>query len=124
MAEWKYVMFQDADGRCIPVIFPGSLVHLDVARSVRAALPRGNAVVSAGHIGALHVSSAFGESETLQVKAYEKDADVINHYPYSGGMPDALPNMAEIVRLAYLKLILPDEQPVRRPRSKFGKGYK
>jgi len=109
MADYKYIMFQTTDGRCIPVIFPGTLVHADVARGMRAAaLPRGAAVVSAGHIGTLHVTSTFGDSETLNVMSHPNDRDIINCHPYSNGLPDTIPNLPALMREA-LRRALADE---------------
>lgn len=89
----KYVMFQITTGdlvRHVPVIFPDTLVHSDVA-GLLLALPQltGASIVSAGECRVDSIA-CYGQSKTLQVTSLERtDADTIEMYPYLHGIYDA-----------------------------------
>ncbi len=72
MADWKYIVFRCGDQE-MPIIFPGELIHADVARSM-AHVAEGLCIdrdlgpaelTSAGHISALQVISTMGTSEPV-----------------------------------------------------------
>jgi hypothetical protein len=89
----KYIMFEVTHGRgankitrLVPIIFPNILVHADVAAQVQRVPGLVGAKIVRG--GEAHIAcyDAFGSSETLNVKAAEKDADVISRYDYFHGI--------------------------------------
>lgn len=105
MAEWKYVMFE-LNRRHFPVLFPGELIHADVARAMGYAV-REHAVatspndwsskpVSAGFCGSLIVTSAHGKSETLGLSSRSEDRSLINLWPYDQGRGDPVISEAMI----------------------------
>lgn len=109
MAEWKYVIFQVGD-RKVPIIFPGSLVHLDIYSALAPLLTDGHGqgygVVSAGEVG-LMVSHTSGRSTTLNIEANARDARTINVLPYSGGVTTALDETIErMLTLKFLDIML------------------
>lgn len=92
----KYIMLQENinEGsivRDIPFIFPEMLTHADVAEYVSHMLMMQNnsdsynvTAISAGfcNVGI----DCFGESETLNLSAREKDTAIINSYGYLHGI--------------------------------------
>lgn len=95
----KYVMIEipahgEAPARRVPVIFPESLVHADVAvaleRVVKSTLaPKARVTVKATSAGMCRLDNVLchGESETLQLKSRERaDAQVIEMYDYLHGI--------------------------------------
>lgn len=83
----KYVMFRvpgpGGIDRLVPVLFPDSLVHREVAEAlypVVKGLP-----VSAGEC-VVDVSSTHGRSSTLAMDSREEDADVISTHDYLHGL--------------------------------------
>jgi hypothetical protein len=90
----KYVMFevQMPGGmvRHVPVMFPDSLVHEDVADAL-AGIPglNGNTVVSAGTCSFMPGSiDVGGESKTLELKSHPGDQITINMIDYQYGLQD------------------------------------
>ena len=84
----KYIMFQDCNGRKIPIIFPKNLVHQEVAEALED-LVVGSAgrIVSAGEIS-FEVIRCFGKSETLEIGVIKGDAKLIDEYDYFFGLPN------------------------------------
>jgi hypothetical protein len=86
----KYVMLRLKKGnqsRLVPVIFPASLVHKDVATAITEALKKTGdcEVVSAGEC-TVDVMSAHGRSSTLGVAARSEDTEIINGIDYFHGI--------------------------------------
>jgi len=113
VADWKYVMFKDKWGRKHPVIFPGSMVHADIAEAIPRAVRRGEVkagatdyscpeVVSAGFV-TLAATGTTGESESLGIPSDAADAMVINVHPYSAGADTGME--ASIERMVLVKHI-------------------
>lgn len=65
----KYVMFETTYGGCrqhVPIIFPNTLGHLDVAKAIQDNPSLGlNRVVSAGFLSSLHLSIERGRKSTM-----------------------------------------------------------
>lgn len=93
MADWKYIMFE-ARGVHVPIIFPNSLTHADVAQRLQLVvsdqLKDYAQVVSAGFITGLVAVATEGLSETLNIKSRRADRAIINEMPYAGGRTDGL----------------------------------
>lgn len=88
----KYIMFQDSDGRKLPVLFPDLMVHQYVAWGIERALVRQKLYVlptSAGFVTFNNVKT-FGESETLSMKSKPIDADYIELGESSSLMPESI----------------------------------
>lgn len=97
----KYVMFEldTGDGlkRNIPIIFPNSLVHADVAEAIkhmRVGTQRNwdcpfveAKVVSAGELS-IASSTTSGGSETLGVESRLEDSTIITMHDYFHGMKE------------------------------------
>jgi hypothetical protein len=91
----KYVMFKCVDDLMvvtyIPIIFPDTMVHKQVARQIASLLLRQHGfklvqVVSAGDI-LLSAVACTGSSETLSSKSRGNvDDAIINSYPYFHGI--------------------------------------
>lgn len=100
MSEYKYVMFEDQHGAKHPVIFPGAMVHKDIANHVMMANRYGDEralclkPISAGFCQIV-VATAFGESETLQMSSHEDDRQRINTHSYTGGHEGGMEPMIE-----------------------------
>lgn len=101
MSDWKYVMFE-ANGQMVPVIFPNTLIHQDMADGAGHAIRHhvirakpGNwssKLVSAGFVANLAVLSAYGKSESLDnLKSGKDDTQIINEMPYCHGLLDGMP---------------------------------
>lgn len=112
MADWKYVMWE-ANGAMVPILFPNTLIHAEVARYAGGAVRQhviatrpnnwSSSVVSAGFVSSLLVTGVHGESETLGIKSREEDRGFINTWPYTHGMEDVMgmePMMFEAFRRA------------------------
>jgi hypothetical protein len=83
----KYIMFIakiQGNNRRIPIIFPDSLCHIDVAKALKDIVGTSK-VCSAGEINII-VISTHGESTTIGIKAKEEDAEIINNYNYFHGI--------------------------------------
>lgn len=87
----KYVMFRTkARGglaTLIPIIFPSSLVHGDVARAMFLVLGEDVKLVSAGEC-IIDCDSTHGSSTTLALESSEDDANVITRHDYYFGIVD------------------------------------
>lgn len=88
----KYIMYRVKMGgyvRDIPVIFPDSICHDDMAvmagEAVRMHSLSKVDVKSAGFLN-LRVDATFDKSETLGLAADERDAAIINLYDYHHGV--------------------------------------
>src|SRR6185436_3094189 len=112
MADWKYIMFE-ANGQLTPVIFPGELIHADVAKAmgyiVRQQVIRAkpnnwsSKLVSAGFISGLAVTCVHGKSESLDdLPSVDTDASIINLMPYEAGRES---QMANIEPMLLIKII-------------------
>jgi len=87
MGKMKYIMYiKEIEGikRKIPIIFPDSLVHIEVAKALKD-LVHTSKICSAGEINMV-ASSTFGESTTLGIKAKKEDVEIINDYNYFHGL--------------------------------------
>lgn len=112
MADFKYVMFKVGD-KFMPVIFPNELIHEEVGNDMRElidnTMPISDGSVeihSAGFIN-FYTMSTFGKSDTLKKESMVGDADVINTYPYEGGIIGAMHDLIlSTSKLASVKLIL------------------
>lgn len=89
----KYVMFEVSRGgltRKVPVIFPDSLVHREVAGKLMSLLRdefESVKVASAGSINSFDFGgTTHGGSETLKVASDPNDATLIKMYDYFGGV--------------------------------------
>ena len=91
----KYIMFKDKYDRLLPVIFPDSMIHAEVADAICRAVRRGEVSVKAsdyscpmpiraGFTQVLSVNTE-GMSESLNMKSEHGDAQVINVNDYSKG---------------------------------------
>lgn len=97
----KYVMMGvkilggDAAGTIIhvPIIFPDTLVHKDVARAVNSVLIRQfrHSVVTPVSAGKydVYTQNCSGESETLGLKSSPEDSRTIQTYAYCHGIQHA-----------------------------------
>lgn len=94
----KYVMMARNVGsddhpllQCEPIIFGNNMVHADIAAAF-IAIPGNEAFqpVSAGEVEYSPQSGVccFGESTTLNLKAHERDAVIIDLHDYGGGLVD------------------------------------
>lgn len=85
----KYVMFKTRLGECdalMPVIFPNTISHVDVAEAIQGMAGMSKAeVASAGFIN-LRAISCHGESETLELQSEPGDLTVINTNDYFHGL--------------------------------------
>ncbi|QDB70627.1 hypothetical protein RSP_0048 [Pseudomonas phage RSP] len=84
----KYVMFEkrmsDGCSHMVPVIFPNTLVHDEVANALTLGPLKGYIPCSAGEISPLDMQP-HGESTTLGLKAdEERDETVIRLNDYGG----------------------------------------
>lgn len=85
----KYIMFKARNSKGLrvthfaPVIFPSSMVHADVAKSMLAGPLKGYKVHSAGEINPLNMV-VYGSSETLGVQHDDCDTDRIKRADYGG----------------------------------------
>ena len=110
MSEWKYVMFE-ANGKFIPILFPGQLVHEKVARQMGYALREHviterpdswSSLHSAGFVSGLAITGVNGKSESLNnLSSRDADTSIINLMPYSHGV---YPFDNHIEKLLLLKL--------------------
>ena len=107
MSDWKYIVIEVGD-RKLPIIFPGELVHSDVAEAMERVVEQTaetKAVTSsAGSIPALQVLSTEGQSSTLGLNSRRKDADLINGLPYTGGRPD-LTGIADLATTRFAAML-------------------
>lgn len=93
----KYIMYETADGKRIPFIFPDFLVHAQVADRLGTLLQLSRAKpVSAGSIGTVVVAGISEGSESLALTSDPADATVINCYDYLHGLPN--PNAESMSR--------------------------
>jgi hypothetical protein len=89
---WKYVMIEATFGttkRLFPIIFPDSLVHLEVATVMKLCGPLDGhepRVVSAGNVDMLDLSNCSGKSTTLGLSSRSIDAHIIVNYDYEHGI--------------------------------------
>ena len=84
----KYIVFLSAENdREIPIIFPSTLVHLDVAK-VMSKVVGTSKVTAAGELSSLDIdATCHGESTTIGIKSRgEVDSRLIAAYDYSFGM--------------------------------------
>jgi len=86
----KYIMFEDAEGRKMPVIFPELLVHADVAKVIQRAMPNPVKIKSAGFVILGADVHTHGESETLGVKGRDIDAAYIVSGDAGAYMPEMM----------------------------------
>lgn len=83
----KYVMFSKVGKTLthhVPIIFPSTMVHADVAAAI-APLLEGFEITSAGETNGNLGASCYGSSETLGLSAdSERDSAVIAMNDYGG----------------------------------------
>jgi hypothetical protein len=86
----KYIMFEDAEGRKVPVIFPENYVHVEVARAMqsRRISPVPVMPIRAGFVNLGTDVTVYGESETLGIKSKDIDAAFIMGGDAISMMPD------------------------------------
>lgn len=114
MSGYKYIMFKTTPRgatdveQMIPIIFPGDLVHADVAAAMQRVfheMRRHAEPVSAGmlRVNAMYVN---GESETLHLKSRgEFDEIIMNTHPHMHGLGfDYDPEPPPEVKLKPIKL--------------------
>lgn len=112
MADWKYIAYDIAYGRRVPIIFPDIFNHVDVARRLNPLASNGGRqsapVVSAGFIAGLAVTSVYGQSESLDgLKCDDLDTEVINTMPVQHGLTDALmPGMESLILMKHVEKIM------------------
>ena len=91
----KYIMLKLSDERLVPVIFPNSLIHSEMANAVQSMLLQVHELtcepVSAGDI---QFSDVFcsGKSSTLKLDSRPSDAELIEGYDYNHGIDDEFMN--------------------------------
>jgi hypothetical protein len=104
----KYILYKDIHGQFLPIIFPEALVHgeVDEALRRRSRVLVGRDIHSAGFTTMVAIST-HGESETLDIKSNELDADVINASGY-GWNENSIPleTVAKPVRLRSVEMLL------------------
>lgn len=87
----KYVMLKKTAGQVsfyIPIIFPDSLVHADVAKAILGIMPTAE-VSSAGMLGSYSIESdPYGASETLNVRSDRRDKRRIKMNDYGGAIEE------------------------------------
>lgn len=91
----KYIMLTKDVGNGliehIPILFPKSLVHADVAQALLEGPCKGCKVRSAGEVPAFRCKT-IGESTTLQVKSDPKDGQricMIDYHPFGDKEDDS-----------------------------------
>lgn len=100
MSDFKYVMFKDKHGREFPVVFPGDLIHEEMASAVQHAFRSSElkeglrdwacpVPISAGFCQIV-ATSAHGKSETLNMDSRPQDRQTINVYSYTSGMENPM----------------------------------
>lgn len=100
MSDFKYVMFRDKHGREFPVVFPGDLIHEEMASAVRHAFRSSElkegvtdcacpVPVSAGFCQIV-ATSAHGKSETLNMESRSQDRQTINVHSYTAGVENPM----------------------------------
>lgn len=83
----KYIIYRTIDGRReIPIIFPNTLVHLEVAQAL-SKLVETSRIVAAGEFSSLSIEAeCHGKSTTIGIKSREEiDDRLIANYDYSHG---------------------------------------
>lgn len=109
MSEFKYVMFEDGTGRKTPVIFPGTLVHADVAKALMRGRVFGKEIAMPVNAGMLQMiaTQILGDSETLQLKPGPLDRQIINTHNYTGGVESGLePGIERMLMIRTAQLIV------------------
>ena len=84
----KYIVFQTKDGcQEIPIIFPNTLVHIEVAQALSKIVGTSR-IVAAGEFSSLDIdATCHGKSTTIGIKSREDDdAQLISNYDYHFGM--------------------------------------
>jgi hypothetical protein len=99
MAEWKYIVVK-VDDQKVPFIFPGTFVHEEMWKALRAPLFARTRMsdpkpVSAGFLPGLSAPASTDRSDTLKLKADPLDASLINTFPYIHGLDVSLINKTE-----------------------------
>lgn len=97
----KYVIFltKSLNGmeRKIPIIFPSTLNHIDVARALKDLDGiKSSKISSAGEVY-VKVDKAHGESTTIGIKSKEGDEDIINMIDYGFGDKEMSKQIKEIL---------------------------
>lgn len=112
MADWKYIAYNQNYMQTLPIIFPASLNHVDVARQMHRLVSNAGrlsaTVDSAGFIGSLAVVSCYGASESLgDLPHSTMDAETINTFPVHHGIRDSfLPQVHDMVRLKHIEMLM------------------
>jgi len=108
---WKYVAYTVDYQRTVPIIFPKTLNHVDVARAMSKVISergrRPATVDSAGFIDALGIAGVSGSSESLDnLSSRSIDATIINNMPYEFGLASMLPGVEKMVLTQVVQLLL------------------
>lgn len=88
----KYITFQVSKHLAIPVIFPATLVHDDVAQALLPLLKRQflkAKVRSAGEVSSLDLQMTSGRSDTLDIDSNPDDGPLLWMYDYNHGYVEA-----------------------------------
>jgi hypothetical protein len=84
----KYIIFRDRKlNREIPILFPNTLVHLDVALALSKVVGT-SIVVAAGEFSSLAIDSEafYGQSTSIGIKSRAIDGDFISGLDYNHGV--------------------------------------
>jgi hypothetical protein len=112
MSDWKYIAYTADYSRRIPIIFPGILNHVDVARRLNPLIGQGGRIsapiTSAGFLSSLIAGKAYGSSESLDGLGHDGlDSEVINTMPVQHGLVDAfLPGIETMIMMKHVEGLL------------------
>lgn len=88
----KYIMFEVTMGdlkRKVPIIFPSSLVHSEIAKTLCKVSGLSSRIVGAGELSIV-TTGWHRKYTTLGIESKKDDAKIINNYDYSFGMEGAM----------------------------------
>lgn len=83
-------MFEVTSGnmkRKVPIIFPSTLVHSEVAKALCKLEGLSSRIVGAGELS-IKTTGCHGESTTLGIKSKKGDTEIINTYDYAHGLEE------------------------------------
>lgn len=75
--------------RKVPIIFPSSLVHSEIAKALCKVSGLSSRIVGAGELSIV-TTGCHGKSTTLGIGSKKDDARIINNHDYSFGMEGAM----------------------------------
>lgn len=88
----KYIMFEVTQGdlkRKVPIIFPSTLVHSEVAKALCKISGLSSRIVGAGEL-TIRTTGCHGKSTTLKIGSKSDDTKIINTYDYSFGIENVM----------------------------------